>query len=141
MSNKLDRTSDELMLNNINPFVVGADAMNLPGAWSDAQSFTYYNDEDLHKELPPSSVEKSMSAICDVARTAGNNTIAMCDPSPPNCYMARPLLPERRFNPGMWNYYGFEKAKNFIEQQKKANDCLYVYMIIFFIFIIIFLMK
>jgi hypothetical protein len=138
MSNKLDRTSDELMLNNINPFVVGADAMNLPGAWSDAQSFTYYDDEDLDKEMPPASVEKSMSAICDVARTAGDNTISMCDPKPPNCPMSRPLIPGRRINPGMWNYNGF---KTIVAQQKKANDCLYVYMIIFFIFIIIFLMK
>ena len=142
MTEQLDRTSDAIPINDINPFVVGADAMNLPGAWSDAQQFSYYDNDNTYKDTPPGSVEKSMSAICDVARTAGDNTISMCDPKPPNCPMSRPLIPGRDINPGMWNYNGFEKkAINFVAEQKKANDCLYLYMAVFFLFIIIFLMK
>ena len=132
-----DRTSDALQINDINPFVVGTDAMNLPGAWSDAQQFSYY-DEDTDKESIPVSVEKNMSSICDVARTAGNNTISMCEPSTKNCPMSRGLIPGRTIDPGMWNYNGFKKL---LAEQKESDDCIYVYMAIFLLFIIIFLMK
>ena len=130
-----DRTSDAIQINDINPFVVGTDAMNLPGAWSDAQQFSYYDEYITDKASPP---PVSMSSICDVARTAGNNTISMCNPGPKNCPMSRGLIPGRTIDPGMWNYNGFKKL---LAVQKESDDCIYIYMAIFLLFIIIFLMK
>ena len=50
MTYQFDRTDDAIIINDINPFVIGTDAMNLPGAWSDAQSFSYY-DNDVNSAL------------------------------------------------------------------------------------------
>ena len=137
MTYQFNRTDDSIIINDINPFVIGTDAMNLPGAWSDAQSFSYYDESD--KESEPMSVEKSMSSICEVARTAGNDTITLCDPKPPpNCPMSRMLIPGRTIEPGMWNYYGFKKQGT---KPKGSIDQVYIYMLIFILFIIIFLRK
>ena len=39
MTYQFNRTDDSIIINDINQFVIGTDAMNLPGTWSDAQSF------------------------------------------------------------------------------------------------------
>ena len=135
MTYQFDRTDDAIIINDINPFVIGTDAMNLPGAWSDAQSFSYYDNDIIYKESAPTS----MSSICDVARTAGDDTISLCDPKPtPNCPMSRMLIPGRTIDPGMWNYYGFKKQGT---KTKGSVDDVYIYMLIFIFFIIIFLKK
>jgi len=83
---------------------------SLPGAWSAPFSFASYQgtlgntgDGNVPCAVEP-SCDTAKSPICSYGITAGDNTIDMCRPPPPNCPMSRPLVPERNIEPGMWTY-------------------------------------
>ncbi len=97
--------SDDASINKINPFIVNE--FNLPGTKSEPFAFRDY--ENPHKEngSPPCAVESSCdtskSPVCNMAISAGDNTIAMCRPTKPNCPMSRMLLPKRNIDQGRWS--------------------------------------
>ena len=129
---EIDRTSDAIIINNINPFVVGSDAMNLPGAWSGAYDFSYYDNNIKRVE---DNTDKEISPICKFAGTAGYRTIDMCNPTQPN----RPMyIPKRDINPGMWHYYN-SAATNKLKSDKKIS-CSLVYAL-FVLLIILLILK
>ena len=99
---EIDRTSDAMIINDINPFVFGSDAMNLPGAVSRDYDFSFYDNKPAEDEVE--DPDKEISPICRYTSTAGYRTIDSCKPLSPNCSINRPLLPERDINPGMWYY-------------------------------------
>jgi hypothetical protein len=101
---EFDKSSDETSINKINPLVVGVEELNMPGTWSGAYNFTHYSDS-VEETV---GAEEESSPICGSARAAGDRTVDMCSDTMPRCPLNRGLIPERRFNPGMWNYYNFK---------------------------------
>ena len=83
---------DDNSRNVINPFVIKD--INLPGTWSKP----YPIDVNTNIKDMPIMDDNSRPAICDVAMTAGDNTISVCDPKPPNCPMQRMLEPRRFYD-------------------------------------------
>lgn len=97
--------SNDLRINNINPFL-----KDMPGTWSDP--YTYNVSDTIHKEAPAQWDNTEPSPLCEVALTAGDNTISMCRPREPNCPMERFQEPRRLYDPGMWEYYSKEKKSS-----------------------------
>lgn len=110
---------------------------DLPGARSAPFDFTNF-EGDLGEEggPPPCAVEPScdttLSPICSYAISAGDNTIAMCNPTKPNCPMSRRLVPERNIDAGRWSLVDepemkkdHKKKKNFIKKTE-TNYLMYI---------------
>ena len=91
-------SNDSVVFDKINPFTPG----NLPGAWSAPYSYTKPSAPAVEEKQTPSN--RASSPACEYASTAGDNTVAWCNPTKPNCPMSRPWLPERLIDPGMWTY-------------------------------------
>ena len=98
-SNVFGISNDSVVFDKINTFTPG----NLPGAWSAPYSYAKPSKKPVQekKQEPPS---RESSPACEYASTAGDNTVAWCNPTKPNCPMSRPWLPERLIDPGMWTY-------------------------------------
>ena len=138
---EIDRSSDGVVINNINPFVFGSDAMNLPGAWSADYDFSFYNNKPVEDESNLDE-DKEISPICKYASTAGYRTIDSCKPSQPNCPMSRPLLPERDINPGMWYYNRLDADAARLQLKLKSGkklSCSLVYALLVFLIILLIL--
>jgi hypothetical protein len=116
--NELAKGNDAVLINKINTFVVG-DQMSLPGAWSNPYPFESHSS---HKESADKLSSEEKSPICDGHISAGDNTIALCKPTPPNCPMSRYLEPQRDINPGMWYYNKVEQSLDGIVN-KIPNSC------------------
>ena len=116
--NELAKGNDAVLINKINTFVVG-DQMSLPGAWSNPYPFESHSS---HKESADKLSSEKKSPICDGHISAGDNTIALCKPTPPNCPMSRYLEPQRDINPGMWYYNKIEQSLDGIVN-KIPNSC------------------
>ena len=127
---EIDRTSDAVVINDINPFVVGRDAMNLPGAWSGAYDFSYYNNKRVKADDAP---VKEISPTCKFAGTAGYRTIDTCKPSPPNCPMT--IITERDINRDIWYNTPTHKLKS-----DKKLSCPLVYAL-FALLVILLILK
>lgn len=91
-------SNDAVVLDKINPFTPG----NMPGAWS--APYSYAKPTKTPVEKRQKSPSRESNPACEYASTAGDNTVAWCNPSKPNCPMSRPWLPERLIDPGMWTY-------------------------------------
>lgn len=126
-------------LNKINPFVFGE--MNMPGAWSSPYP---YADYYLKRAEPQSTIECAVEPSCDTSKspicateiTAGDRTIDMCRPTPPNLPMCRPLVPERLIDPGMWTYNTTSKKEKEKETQKQSQRDILLYILISLIIVL-----
>ena len=124
------KANDAVLMNKINTFVVG-DQMSLPGTWSAPYQFEKHSSHKEVEKTPP----EERSPICNGHITAGDNTIALCKPTPPNCPMSRPLEPQRDINPGMWHYY--DKVEQKIkETSKDKKSSLIIVLLILIVFIL-----
>ena len=130
--------------NQINPFVVGE--MNLPGTWSDPYPYATYflnrnQPSDIQCAVEP-SCDTSKSPICETEITAGDRTIDMCRPTPPNLPMCRPLVPETLIDPGMWTYNqaAKAKAKAKAKEETSSKDTL-MYILLALVIMIMFLRR
>lgn len=117
--------SNDLRINNINPFL-----NDMPGTWNDP--YTYNVSDTIHKEAPAQWDNTEPSPLCEVALTAGDNTLSMCRPREPNCPMERFQEPRRLYDPGMWTYYNADQ-----EKKTKNNYQDQILLIILIISIII----
>jgi len=114
---------------------------NVPGARSAPFDFTDFEGE-LGEEggSPPCAIEPScdtaQSPICSYAISAGDNTIAMCDPTAPNCPMSRRLVPERNIDAGRWSLVDKPKIKKenkFINKIEKKYLMYIIFAIILYL--------
>lgn len=109
---------------------------DVPGARSAPFDFTNF-EGDLGEEggPPPCAIEPScdtaQSPICSYAISAGDNTIAMCDPTAPNCPMSRRLVPERNIDAGRWSLVDESKIKKEKKEFIKKTETNYSMYIIF----------
>ena len=99
--------SDKNLMNDINPFWA-----NPPGTWSDPYPFAKADGDDFLSVQE--TIEKS--PICDWGVTAGNNTVALCEPpfnfpKKVSCPMSRPLVPMQLFEDGLWSLDKEDKKK------------------------------
>ena len=134
--------NDYNLLNKINPFVVGE--MNLPGTWSDPYPYADYYlkrtvDESQIKCAVEPSCDTSKSPICDTEITAGDRTIDMCRPTPPNLPMCRPWVPERLIDPGMWVYNQKDKLKLKLKSNSEHPKVTLLYILVALVFMTILL--
>jgi hypothetical protein len=126
--------NDEVLLNKINTFVVGKE-MSLPGAWSNPYPFDSHSSD---KETPEQGLpSEELSPICDGHIAAGDNTIALCKPTKPNCPMSRYLEPQRDINPGMWYYNRIKESVSNVKV--KEDNYKILILIIIALLIILFL--
>ena len=133
---EIDRTSDAMIINDINPFVFGSDAMNLPGAVSGDYDFSFYDNKQVDDE--DEDPDKEISPICRYTSTAGYRTIDSCKPLSPNCPINRPLLPERDINPGMWYYNRLAYDEDKKEKSSPRNQrCTIMYALLVLLIILL----
>jgi len=106
---------------------------SLPGARSAPFDFGNFTG-DLGEEggPPPCAIEPScdtaQSPICRYGISAGDNTIAMCDPTKPNCPMSRRLVPERNIDFG--NTRPSEDIIVYIDEKDNKNTKKYLMMVV-----------
>jgi hypothetical protein len=139
--NEFAKGNDAVLMNKINTFIVG-DQMSLPGAWSNPYPFESHSS---HKESASELSSEEQSPICDGHISAGDNTIALCKPSPPNCPMSRYLEPQRDINPGMWYYnkleQGLDGIVNRIPKSCSSSTNNILLLLLFIAFVIIMFSK
>lgn len=125
---EFSKQNDFNFINKINPFVVGE--MNLPGTWSDPYPYAdYYLKREKPTEIECAvepSCDTSKSPICATEITAGDRTIDMCRPTPPNLPMCRPLVPERLIDPGMWTYQKKNQKNSKAAPSNSKDTLLYI---------------
>lgn len=102
---KVYKATDHLKMN---PFLD-----NMPGTWSDPYPFAKAGGEDFLSVQD--TIEKS--PICDWGVSAGNNTVALCEPpfnfpKKESCPMSRPLVPMQLFEDGLWSLDKEHKKKS-----------------------------
>ena len=105
--------NDQLQIDQVNPLVpsrvnpIQVSEFSMPGTWSETLPYAKYKKPTENLSAPPCAVESSCntkdSPICSYGITAGDNTIAMCRPTEPNCPMSRRLVPERNIIQGRWS--------------------------------------
>ena len=137
--NEFAKGNDAVLMNKINTFVVG-DQMSLPGAWSNPYPFESHSSD---KESADELSSEEQSPICVGHISAGDNTIALCKPSPPNCPMSRYLEPQRDINPGMWYYNKIQKQVKEVIVKKLPQYCVIFKeksIMLLLIFVILFLL-
>ena len=134
--NRPSEFADSALIDNINP-LVWVKEFNLPGTWSDPYPYAEYVPEQTQVNSVPCAVEPSCdtakSPICDFGVSAGDGTIGMCMPTPPNCPMSRRLVPMRNIDPGMW-VYNKEDRKS---KTKSSSDNLSGILILVILIILI----
>jgi hypothetical protein len=107
-----------------NPFI-----NNMPGTWSAPYSYSKPSPPPQNGNL----YDTEPSPICNWATTWGDNTVSLCRPpykypQEVSCPMSRPLEPQRRIDPGMWNYYN--RAKQFARVNKNGIINIIVILLI-----------
>jgi hypothetical protein len=127
---EFDKSSDAISCRKVNPFL-----NNMPGAWS----APYRYAKPTPTPAPPPTPLNEESPICKWGATWGDNTVSVCKPpfkfDPVlSCPMSRPLVPERRIDPGMWFY-------NNIGRKYKENKQGFFLNVIVILLIIILILQ
>ena len=127
---EFDKSSNAVSCRKLNPFV-----NNPPGAWS--APYKYANPSPPPQNNTKFPTDPSPSPICNWGATYGDNTVSVCDPpfkfDPVlSCPMSRPLVPERRIDPGMWAYnqQAVQKVQKFLTKEMLINIVVGILIVI-----------